>query len=125
MSDLANNKLYKFLKIYNNTLFWTCKYKPEIQNLESLCMLNGFDQLDLAFSVRLLKIWFVKTIRHTREEKSGWFVLSVCFTFESSEFNKFESRLKSGKIRFQLSAGLNLEKFNTNLSESNKIWAAA
>ena len=35
-----------------------------------------------------------------------------------SEFNEFEPRLKSAKNRFQLSAGLNLEKFNTNLNLS-------
>ena len=29
-----------------------------------------------------------------------------------SEFNEFKPRLKSPKNRFQLSAGLNLEKFN-------------
>ena len=33
-----------------------------------------------------------------------------------SAFNEFEQRLKSAKNRFQLSAGLNLEKLNTILS---------
>ena len=33
-----------------------------------------------------------------------------------SEFNELEPRLKSAKKRFQLSTGLNLEKFNTILS---------
>ena len=43
-----------------------------------------------------------------------------------SEFNKFKPRrLKSPKNRFQLSAGLNLEKINTILSGTNHIWAAA
>ena len=32
-----------------------------------------------------------------------------------SKFNEFEPRLKSAKNRFQFSAGLNLEKFNTIL----------
>ena len=41
------------------------------------------------------------------------------------EFNEFEPRLKSGKSRFQLSTGLNLEKLNTILSRTNHIWAAA
>ena len=35
-----------------------------------------------------------------------------------SEFNEFKPRLKAAKNRFQLSAGLNLEKFDTVLSES-------
>jgi len=35
-----------------------------------------------------------------------------------SEFDKFEPRLKSAKNRFQLSAGLNLETFNTILSKT-------
>ena len=38
-----------------------------------------------------------------------------------SEFNEFEPRFKSAKNRFQLSAGLNLEKFNTILSGTNQI----
>ena len=38
-----------------------------------------------------------------------------------SEFNEFEPRLKSVKNRFQLSAGLNLEKFDTILSGINHI----
>ena len=38
-----------------------------------------------------------------------------------SEFNEFEPRLKSAKNRFQLSAGLILEKLNTILSETNHI----
>ena len=37
------------------------------------------------------------------------------------EFNEFEPRLKSVKNWFQLSAGLNLEKLNTILSETNHI----
>ena len=42
-----------------------------------------------------------------------------------SEFNEFKPRLISPKNRFQLSAGLNHEKFNTILSETNHFWAAA
>ena len=42
-----------------------------------------------------------------------------------SEFNEFKPRLKSHKNRFQLSAGLSLEKLNTIISETNQIWAAA
>ena len=38
-----------------------------------------------------------------------------------SEFNEFKPRLKSPKNRFQLSAGLNLEKVHTNLSGTTKI----
>ena len=39
----------------------------------------------------------------------------------ASEFNEFEPRLKSSKNRFQLSASLMLEKFNTILSGTNHI----
>ena len=42
-----------------------------------------------------------------------------------SEFNEFKPRLKSPQNRFQLSAGLNLERLNTILSGTNHIWAAA
>jgi len=37
------------------------------------------------------------------------------------EFKEFESRFKSAKTRFKLSAGLNLETFDTILSETNHI----
>ena len=39
-----------------------------------------------------------------------------------SEFNEFELRLKSAKNRFQLSAGLNLEKLNTIFSGEPTIF---
>ena len=38
-----------------------------------------------------------------------------------SEFNEFKPRLKSHKNRFQLSAGLNVEKLNTILSKTSKF----
>ena len=34
-----------------------------------------------------------------------------------AEFKEFERRFKSAKTRFKLSAGLNLETFDTNLSQ--------
>ena len=42
-------------------------------------------------------------------------------TTSVSEFNEFEPRHKSAKNRSQLSAGLDLEKFNTDLSGTNHI----
>ena len=41
------------------------------------------------------------------------------------EFKEFEPRFKSAKTRFKLSAGLNLEIFDTVLSGTNPIKAAA
>ena len=38
-----------------------------------------------------------------------------------SEFNELKPRLKSNKNRFKLSTGLNLEKLNTILSETNHV----
>ena len=43
------------------------------------------------------------------------------FNTAESEFNEFEPRLKSAKNQFQLSAGLNLETLNTNISGTNNI----
>ena len=37
------------------------------------------------------------------------------------EFKEFEPRFKSAKIRFKLSAGINLETFDTLLSGTNHI----
>ena len=37
------------------------------------------------------------------------------------EFKEFEPRFKSAKTRFKLSAGLNLETFDTSLSGTNHI----
>ena len=41
------------------------------------------------------------------------------------EFKEFEPRFKSAKTRFKLSAGLNLETFDTILSGTNHNEAAA
>ena len=41
------------------------------------------------------------------------------------EFKEFEPRFKSAKPRFKLSAGLNLETFDTILRRINHIQAAA
>ena len=42
----------------------------------------------------------------------------LCNMYTVSEFNEFEPRFKSAKKRFQLRAGLNLEKSNTISSET-------
>ena len=44
---------------------------------------------------------------------------NLTFTRHCAEFKEFEPWLKSAKIRFKLSAGLNLETFDTILSETN------
>ena len=49
----------------------------------------------------------------------------ILFINLSPNFNELKPRLKSPKNRFQFSAGLNLEKISTILSEANHIWAAA
>ena len=46
--------------------------------------------------------------------------LSEDKTYEM-EFKEFETRFKSAKTRFKLSAGLNLETFDTILSGTNHI----
>ena len=57
--------------------------------------------------------------------KYGWFHLKFYIffnsTFKKSEFIEFQPCLKSAKNRFQLSTGLNLEKFNTILNGTNHI----
>ena len=42
-------------------------------------------------------------------------------TSPEMEFKEFEPRVKSAKTRFELSAGLNLETFDTILSGTNHI----
>ena len=44
-----------------------------------------------------------------------------CIHIKEMEFIDFEARFKSAKTRFQLSAGLNLETFDTILSGTNHI----
>ena len=41
--------------------------------------------------------------------------------YPEAEFKEFKSRLKSAKTRFKLTAGLNLETFDTILSKTNQI----
>ena len=47
-------------------------------------------------------------------------VISISFQPEM-EFKEFEPRFKSAKTRIKLSAGLNLETFDTILSGTNHI----
>ena len=51
-----------------------------------------------------------------------YYIFNVLNNNESEmEFKEFEPRFKSAKIRFKLSAGLNLETFDTILSGTNHI----
>ena len=43
------------------------------------------------------------------------------YLFPEMEFKEFEPRFKSAKTRLKLSAGLNLETFDTILSGTNHI----
>ncbi len=43
------------------------------------------------------------------------------YLIPEAEFKEFKSRLKSAKTRLKLSAGLNLETFDTILSGKNHI----
>jgi len=55
-----------------------------------------------------------------------YFILSVTvWSASEAELKEFEPRLKSAKTWFKLSAGLNLETFDTILSGTNHILAAA
>ena len=45
----------------------------------------------------------------------------LLFTGPEMEFKEFEPRSKSAKTQFKLSAGLNLETFDTILSGTNHI----
>ena len=45
----------------------------------------------------------------------------VQYSLSEMEFKEFEPRFKSAKTRFKLSAGLNLETFDTILSGTNHI----
>ena len=61
-------------------------------------------------------------------KKSRSFIesLTLILLEGNNSFNEFEPRLKSPpKKRFQLSAGLSLEKFNRILSVTNHILTAA
>ena len=45
----------------------------------------------------------------------------VQYSLSEMEFKEFEPRFKSAKTRFKLSAGLNLETFDTILNGTNHI----
>ena len=47
--------------------------------------------------------------------------LSIFTVKTEMEFKEFEPRFKSAKTRFELSAGINLETFDTILSGTNHI----
>jgi len=48
-----------------------------------------------------------------------WKSFSITIKQYEAEFKEFEPRFKSAKTRFKLSAGLNLETFDTILSGAN------
>ena len=50
-----------------------------------------------------------------------YFMLLEKLVLPEMEFKEFELRFKSAKTRFKLSAGLNLETFDTILSGTNHI----
>ena len=94
---------------------------------------NTFLKYQVLRKRRKFSLVFIKK-KKTRKEKIQKnelkSLLSLCFKPPKSwfklnktvsEFNEFKSRLKYPKNRFQLSAGLNLEKFNTILSGTNHI----
>ena len=59
---------------------------------------------------------------HYPSISSVTFRLCLKIVVPVSEFNEFEPRLKSAKNRFQLSAGFNLEKFNSIFSMEPTIF---
>ena len=54
-------------------------------------------------------------------ELSSLHLGSLEITLTEMEFKEFEPRFKSAKTRFKLSAGLNLETFDTILSATNHV----
>ena len=90
--------------------------------------LKGLDKLiiHLLFCLKMSKIDLGNRILLRLSNIVAHLILILCSSINKrnkpvSEFNEFEPRLKSTKNRFQLRAGLNLEKFNTILSETNHI----
>ena len=81
-------------------------------------------------ALRLIMFW-AENFKIVNIENNAWYplfynlkIISIFNLYPVSEFNKFKLRLKSPENLFQLSAGLNIEKFNTLLCETNYIWAA-
>ena len=64
---------------------------------------------------RILTKWKLKSNKVKKVSKAKQIV------WWEMEFKEFESRFKSAKTRFKLSAGLNLETFDTVLSGTNHI----
>ena len=80
--------------------------------MSSLCLIKYELNIDVCLFCKLMiscVISLQKSFAHFLQQKH-W-----------SEFNELESLLKSAKNRFQMSAGLNLNKFNTILSGTNHI----
>ena len=95
---------------------------------------HPFDRLYSAFKDKILgrrwvlnkqqssKLLFCQSINScliSCNRKPGWDQLKL--RDPEAEFKEFEPRLKSAKIRFKLSAGLNLLTFDTILSGTNHI----
>ena len=114
MSQIQNNKTFHLkskIKHYSDTVLPT---KDETVKMT-------WKSLNMKILKRWIKTSFLFTeffmIKKGQENHK--------YNETESEFNEFTPRLKSLQNRFQLSAGLNLEKLNTVLSKTNHIWAAA
>ena len=63
----------------------------------------------------------VKAIKKNKASSAVFALSNIRNLLPKMEFKEFEPRIKSAKIRFKFSAGINLETFDTILSGTNHI----
>ena len=85
----------------------------------NLYELNSISKNIIFKQAQFFKLIIQKVVEYLRYKPFAKLVNG--FFNSEMEFKEFEPRFKSAKTRFKLSAGLNLETFDTILSGTNHI----
>ena len=88
------------------------------KNVFLLCPNSNQNLSNVYYKVRNKYLGFYKVFAKNTSLKLKWI---IALKYPEMEFKEFEPRFKSAKTRFKLSAGLNLETFDTILSGTNHI----
>ena len=94
-----------------STFFWL-----SLHCFECICVLNEKEYENSPVSLEIVKLYTGRQLNSNGRNRTHLTLVSPV-----SKFYEFKSRLNFSKNRFELSTGLNLDKLNAILSETNHI----
>ena len=123
--------LYKELFCFYKRECFSCRKLSALRNIlkDRLFLVAKTAMLKPCEKLKKIKIYLniyvthpiMKTALKTETNTFKFIIRLISRKYPEMEFKEFEARFKSVKTRFKLSAGLNLETFDTILSGSNHI----